>query len=518
MNGDPIQDERTDEPAALLASSGLVVDYPGVRALDRVDFALRAGEIHALMGENGAGKSTLVKVLSGLQRPGAGVIRLVGLEIRPASPREAQIAGISTVYQEVDVLSLMSVADNICLGRQATRFGLIRHAEMRCRAEAALARLDMKLDVARSLGDYPIAIWQMVSIARALDIDAKVLILDEPTSSLDAGEARELFRVMRRLREQGMGIVFVSHFLEHVYEVADRISVLRNGAKVGVWRTRDLPKASLIEAMTGRTIQHQERSTPTQAGDQAGGAAALEATGVGRRRAIAPTNLRVRAGESVGLAGLLGSGRTELARVMFGADAADEGVVQAGGVELRRGSIQDAIGHGVAFTPEDRKALGLILELSVRENIIVALQARRGPLRPIGMAEQQRLSTHYIKVLGVRTPSEETPVGRLSGGNQQKVLLARWLATSPKVLILDEPTRGIDVGTRAEIEVLIESLRAQGLAIIIISSELEELVRMCDRVVVLRDRRVVAELGGDDVNESTILEIIAAPASEGAIA
>lgn len=510
--------ERIDahESAIRLEMQAVSKRFGATVALEDVGIKVAAGEVLALVGENGAGKSTLVKVLSGLQRPGAGTVRLCGRVIRPASPREAQAQGISTVYQEVDVLPLMSVADNICLGRQAKRAGFIRHSEVRRRAVAALARLDITLDVTRSLGEYPIAIQQMVSIARALDIDARVLILDEPTSSLDAGEARDLFRVMRKLRDQGIGIVFVSHFLEHVYEIADRISVLRNGAKVGVWTKADLPKASLIEAMTGRVIHHAPARPATAARTDSGTTFAIEATGIGRRRSLSATNLRVRAGESVGLAGLLGSGRTELARLLFGADTPDEGGVRVNGKELVRGSVRDAIRRGVAFTPEDRKAMGLILELSVRENIVLALQARRGSLRPIAPAEQRRLATHYIEALGIKTPGAETPVGSLSGGNQQKVLLARWLATSPAVLILDEPTRGIDVGARAEIEALIESLRGQGLAIVLISSELDELVRACGRVVVLRDRRVVTELEGDLVNESTILSIIAAPASEGA--
>lgn len=499
---------QTPADTPLLAARGLVMAFPGVRALDRVDFELRPGEVHALLGENGAGKSTLIKVLSGVHRPAAGAIRVAGREFRPRTPRDAESGGVSTVFQEVDLIPTMTVAENICLGRQPTFLGLVRARAARGRARAALARLGLALDVSRTLADYPIGIQQMVAIARALDVDARVLILDEPTSSLDADETCELFRVMRALRSQGLGIVFVSHFLDQVYEISDRITVLRNGARVGSWRTSDLPKHALIEAMTGRAFESardpdRHRAAPVERG------AVLEFTNLGRARAIAPAGSSVCAGAALGLGGLLGSGRSELARLLFGADAPTSGEVRVEGTVIRGGSVRDAIAHGMAFTPEDRKAQGLVLDLSLRENIILALQARRGPLNPLRRAEQQRLADRYIRALAIKTPGPETPVRNLSGGNQQKVLLARWLATNPKILILDEPTRGIDVGARAEIEALIALQRAAGVAVVLISSELDELVRNCDRVLVLRDRRPIGELEGPQVNEATILSLIA---------
>ncbi len=496
------------ESTPTLSVRGVVVDFPGVRALDRVDFDAHTGEIHALMGENGAGKSTLINVLSGLYPPREGTIHLDGREIRPRTPREAQAVGLSTVHQEIDLVPAMSVADNICLGRHPTRTGLIRQGATRRRAEAALASLGMYVDVSGSLGDHPIAVQQMVAIARAMDIDARVLILDEPTSSLDATETDHLFRVLQHLRDQGLCIVFVSHFLDQVYRLADRITVLRNGMKVGVWEVAALPKPALIEAMTGRTIEREPQNTASGSTDAAP-EALLEVDGLGRRAVLAPTSLTVRAGESLGLAGLRGSGRTELARLIFGADAADEGQVRVGGARIPAGSVRDAIARGLAFTPEDRKAEGLVLDLSVRENILLAMQARRGALRPLRPPQQMQLADHYIRSLNIRTPDAETPVRNLSGGNQQKVLLARWLAVQPRVLILDEPTRGIDVGARAEIESLIARLRAEGLAIVLISSELDEIVRTCGRVLILRDRRTVGELEGTRITESAILAVIA---------
>ncbi len=494
----------TDSPA-LLDARGITMDYPGVRALDRAIFSLRSAEIHALLGENGAGKSTLVKIFSGLISPTAGIVTLAGKSFAPANTRDAQAAGVSTVFQEIDVLPLMSVADNICLNRQDTRLGLFRRSQVRERAKAALARLDLHLDLSRSLGEFPIAIQQMVSIARALDIEARVLILDEPTSSLDAREAEELFRVMRHLKASGMGIIFISHFLEHVYGICDRITVLRNGATVGDWNSAALSKSSLIQAMTGRTITH---TVHTAQAAVASAEPILKVTGLSRRRALEPTSIHVHAGESLGLAGLLGSGRTELARSIFGADQPDGGTVKVNTEDVVSGNIPDAISRGIALTPEDRKAQGLILDLSVRENIVLAVQAQRGAMNPLSLAEQAALATHYIATMSIKTPSPETPVKSLSGGNQQKVLLARWLAMKPKVLILDEPTRGVDVGARAEIEALIESQRRKGLAIIFISSEFEELVRMCTRVTIMRDKSAIAELSAG-ISESAILAVIA---------
>jgi len=524
----------------LISAHSLVVTYPPTRALDLAGLSLFPGEIHALMGENGAGKSTLIRVLSGLRTPDSGTMMLGGLPYAPRSAHRAEAAGLATVHQEIDLIPTMTVEENLLLGREPTRgrwagrFGLIQWRARRSRAAAALARVGVSLDTSRALGELPVGLRQMVAIARAIDASARVLILDEPTSSLDRAETRELFRVMRDLRAGGMAILFVSHFLGQVYEVSDRITVLRNGATVGSWPAPELPRPALIEAMTGRAFAERapdraradthagppiapHRPTPEQAATRP--APVFTFDSLARRASLAPVSGRVRAGETLGLAGLLGSGRSELARLLFGADRPDSGSVALSGTPLRPGSVRDAIARGVAMTPEDRASQGLILDLTVRENIILALQARRGGLRPVPRAQQRRLADHYIKALNIRAPGPEAPVASLSGGNQQKVLLARWLAVQPEVLILDEPARGVDVGARSEIESLIASLRARGLAIILISTELDELVRACDRVMVMRDRACAGTLEGDNLNEGAILRAIAgddAPREEAA--
>jgi len=528
----------------ILVARDLVVEYPGVRALDRVDFDLRRGEIHVVMGENGAGKSTLINVLSGAVRPERGTITLAGRSVRFVSPRAAESAGVSTVRQEVDLVATLSVAENICLGRphpgplpkgegvvQPRRWrwiagGLIDHRAMKQRAARALARLGVNIDVSRLLREFSIATQQMVAIARALDIDVRVLILDEPTSSLDAGETQALFQVMRRLREHGIGIIFITHFIEQAYAVADRITVLRNGRNLGTWPAADLSRAALIEAMTGRRIQTRPEIENHHRGAEDAEKTArpelllpnpkaaiqypksLSVNRVGKRGMIASTSLNVAAGEAVGLAGLLGSGRSELARLIFGADRPDSGAVRIVDRALKPGSVRGAIAAGMGFTPEDRRD-GLAMDLSVRENIVLALQARQGVWRSLSRRKQQQIAERLIRALNIRTPDVHAPVRNLSGGNQQKVLLARWLAMDSRVLVLDEPARSVDVGARAEIEALIDSLRRDGVAIVLISAELDEMTRMCDRVLVLRDRAPVGMLEGDAVSESAILRMIA---------
>jgi simple sugar transport system ATP-binding protein len=491
--------------------------FPGVRALDGVDFTVRRGEIHALMGENGAGKSTLIKVLTGVYRRDGGTVVFDGSPIDPRTPAEAQALGISTVYQEVNLVPTLSVAENLFLGRLPTVAGLaVRWGAVRRRSEAALARLDLNIDVSRPLGSYSIAIQQMVAIARALDVSAKLLILDEPTSSLDAGEVARLFDVMRRLRGQGLGIVFVTHFLEQVYQVTDRITVLRNGRLVGEYETRQLPRAELIARMMGRELAAFEASGH-RAGGGAGSAAGgdadkqtfLRVSGFGKRGKIEPFDLEINEGEIVGLAGLLGSGRTEIAKLLFGVDPADSGQAFVDGAPVALSSPRGAIARRFAFLPEDRKTEGIVPELSVRENIILALQASKGWLAALSRHKQEEMADHYIKALGISTPHAEQSIRNLSGGNQQKALIARWLASNPRLLILDEPTRGIDVGAKAEIQKLILDLCRRGMAVLFISSELEETVRCSDRVAVLRDRHKVAELSGDRVTEQTIMQTIA---------
>lgn len=498
----------------LLEVRGLSKTFPGVKALDGVDFTVRKGEIHALMGENGAGKSTLIKALTGVYRRDAGEVRLEGQPVDAASPKAAESLGISTVYQEVNLIPHLSIAENICLGREPmTAFGTIRWREVTRRAQNALARVDLKIDVSRELSSCSIAVQHMIAIARALDVDAKLLILDEPTASLDAEEVEELFRVMRKLRDDGLGIIFVTHFLDQVYAVTDRITVFRDGRLVGEYPTTELPREQLIRCMIGKelsTLESIHDLDRRHAGRETQDFQTIfSAQGLGRKGSMAPFDLKIGRGEVVGLAGLLGSGRTEVARLLFGIDSADSGHVEVSGKRVSLNSPRQAMQAGFAFTPENRKIEGIIPHLSVRENIILAMQSSQGILRTIPRKTQLELAEHYIRTLGIKTPGPEQIVANLSGGNQQKVLLARWLANQPQVLILDEPTRGIDVGAKVEIERLISSLRAQGMAIIFISSELEEVVRTCQRVLVLRDRTKVGELSGSQLNEGTIMQTIA---------
>jgi galactofuranose transport system ATP-binding protein len=500
-----------NEPAALLEIRKLSKTFPGVRALEEVDFTVRRGEVHALMGENGAGKSTLIKVLTGVHPRDEGTVRLDGIEIHARSPKEAEAAGISTVYQEVNLIPYLSVAENICLGRQPTRLGLIRWRAMAERARAALARVDLKIDVSQTLSSYSIAVQQLVAIARALDISAKLLILDEPTSSLDEKEVAELFDVIRKLRAAGMGIVIVTHFIEQVYAISDRITVLRDGRLVGEYETAKLPRMELVSRMIGRVLAQMQKveAEAKQAQTTEKRETLLELRQFGRPGWVAPMDMAIAKGEVVGLAGLLGSGRTETARLIFGVDEARNGEMLLAGQRVHFKSPSEAIRNGLAFTPENRKVEGIIPHLSVRENIILALQARQGAGRILSRKQQVEIAEEFIQLLGISTTGPEQPVMNLSGGNQQKVLLARWLVMQPRLLILDEPTRGIDVGAKAEIEKLIQSLRAKGMAILFISSELEEVVRDCQKVIVLRDRAKAGELAGCEITEEAIMHTIA---------
>lgn len=482
------------EPQPMVRMSGIRKEFPGVLALDGVDFRMFPGEVHALMGENGAGKSTLIKVLTGVYGVDAGTIELNGDQVAFSGPGSAQQAGISTVYQEVNLCPNLSVAENVCLGREPRRFGRIQWGLMRRRAEDLLAKLDVHVDVSAELSTCSIAVQQLVAIARALDVDARVLVLDEPTSSLDAGEVEKLLKVVRSLRDTGMAILFVSHFIDQVFAVADRMTVLRNGKLIGEYRTADITPVELVTRMIGKELQVLEDlgdSGPSRA-EVAGAPVLLAAEGLGRKGGVEPFDLAVHAGEVVGLAGLLGSGRTELARLLFGADHADSGSVQVDGDTTSLRTPRAGLDHKIAFLSENRKSEGLVEELTVRENIVLALQASRGWARPLSRRRQDEIAEKYIKALDIRPANPEALVGNLSGGNQQKVLLARWLITEPRLLILDEPTRGIDIGAKTEIQRLVTQLSGDGMAVVYISAELEEVLRLSHRVVVLRDRKVVA--------------------------
>jgi simple sugar transport system ATP-binding protein len=498
------------EPRPVLEMTGISKQFPGVRALSGVDFRLFPGEIHALLGENGAGKSTLIKVLTGVHTLDAGTVALDGRPVRIDSPPQAQQAGISTVYQEVNLCQNLSVAENILIGREPLRAGRIQWKQLRAKAAELVTRLGLDLDVAAPLGSYPLAVQQLVAIVRAISVgDTKVLILDEPTSSLDRDEVAELFALMRRLKEEGVAILFVSHFLDQIYEVCDRMTVLRNGALVGEHLVGDLDQVGLVKLMIGKDLDQLEELTEHHL-RPAVGDPLLRAENLGRAGGIAPFDLEIHAGEVVGLAGLLGSGRTELARLLFGADTADGGTVSLGGRPVTLRAPNDAIGKGVAFCSENRRTEGLVPDLTVRENIILALQAARGWTRPIPAAQRDELVARYIGVLDIRPVDPEAKVSTLSGGNQQKVLLARWLITQPKLLILDEPTRGIDIGAKAEIQKLVVSLSEDGMALVYISAELEEVLRLSHTIGVLRDRRLVARLtNGPELTAGRIMQTIA---------
>ena len=499
-----------DSKQPVLEVTGIHKAFPGVKALSDAGLRLFPGEVHTLMGQNGAGKSTLIKVLTGVYQPDAGSIVLEGRAIHPRSTQDAQNLGISTVYQEVNLCPNLSVAENIFIGRYPRRFGMVDWRSMRTQATALLERLQIHVDVSKPLADYPLAIQQMVAIARALNTESRVLILDEPTSSLDEAEVQMLFSVLRRLREEGMAILFVTHFLDQTYAISDRITVMRNGEREGEYACADLSRLALVNKMIGAPADAEHAGDTAEQGKAPeAGEVFLRARGIARKGVLAPVDLEIRRGELLGLAGLLGSGRTETARLLFGADKADSGSFDIDGRQVSFANPRDAIAQGIGFCSEDRKHEGAILALSVRENLILALQARQGIFRAIPFKRQQQLATDYVKWLGIKTASIETPIGTLSGGNQQKVLLARWLATDPRLMILDEPTRGIDVRAKQEIMDYVSNLCRKGMSILFISSELPEVVRLSDRMVVMRDRKACGEYQRGELDETSVLHVIA---------
>ncbi len=500
------------EQGSVLEMRHIYKTFPGVKALQNVDFTLKKGEIHALMGENGAGKSTLIKVLTGVEEFETGEIHVDGTEgaVINRSPQEAQNRGISTVYQEINLCPNLTVAENLFIGREPRKAGLIDWKEMNRRASELLKGLDIHADVTKTIDNYSIAIQQMIAIARAVDMSAKVLILDEPTSSLDDGEVEKLFSLMRRLKKEGVGIIFVTHFLEQVYEVCDRITVLRNGQLVGQFTTAELPRVQLVAKMMGKdfddlaAIKTEEGQIGKEAED-----IVIKAVGLGKKGYVKPFDLVIRKGEVVGFTGLLGSGRSETVRLLYGAERSDEGELFVKGQKHSARNPLSSMNCGMAYLPEDRKNEGIIADLSVRENLILALQAKRGVFRLLSRKQQEEFTDKYIEMLQIKTASRETPIKSLSGGNQQKVIIGRWLLTNPDFLILDEPTRGIDVGTKTEIQKLVVELASQGMAVVFISSEIEEMLRTCDRMVVMRDSAKVGELSGEEMNQASIMSTIA---------
>ena len=500
------------EKDSVLEMRHIYKTFPGVKALQNVDFTLKKGEIHALMGENGAGKSTLIKVLTGVEEFETGEIMIDGCDhaIINRSPQEAQNRGISTVYQEVNLCPNLTVAENLFIGREPRKGGLIDWKTMNKKASKLLQDLDIHADVTQTIDNYSIAIQQMVAIARAVDMSAKVLILDEPTSSLDDGEVEKLFNLMRRLKSEGVGIIFVTHFLEQVYAVCDKITVLRNGQLVGQFTTAELPRVQLVAKMMGKdfddlaAIKNSKSEEKHSEED-----IVIKAMGLGKKGYIKPFDLVIHKGEVVGFTGLLGSGRSETVRVLYGAEKPDEGELSVKGRPIAARHPLTSMNAGMAYLPEDRKNEGIIADLSVRENLIMALQAKRGMFHLLSRKQQEEFTDKYIDMLQIKTASRETPIKSLSGGNQQKVIIGRWLLTNPDFLILDEPTRGIDVGTKTEIQKLVVKLAEQGMAVVFISSEIEEMLRTCDRMVVMRDGAKVGELSEDEMNQSNIMSTIA---------
>ncbi len=503
------------EHEVVLTMRGICMEFPGVKALENVDFTLRSGEIHALMGENGAGKSTLIKCLTGINDFQKGEIHIAGIQglVKNHSTLDAQNVGISTVYQEVNLCPNLSVAENLYIGREPlTRFGTINRRKMIADAAELVKKLDIQVDVTQNLENYSVAIQQLIAIARAVDMECKVLILDEPTSSLDEGEVEKLFVLMRQLRDKGVGIVFVTHFLEQVYAVCDRITVLRNGTLVGEYPVAELPRVKLVAAMLGKDFDDLASIKPETAVDYSNAPMVIDAKGISHKGTIKPFDLEIRKGEVIGLTGLLGSGRSELARAIYGADRAQTGTLKVKGKEMKIKNPIDAMKVGMGLLPDDRKAEGIIGDLSVRENIILAAQAKRGMLRPISRAEQEKMADDLIALLQIKTASRETPIKSLSGGNQQKCIVGRWMATHPDFLVLDEPTRGIDIGTKTEIQKLVLKLSEEGRSIIFISSEIEEMLRTCSRMAVLRDGEKVGELEGE-LTQERVMAAIAGGAS-----
>ena len=497
-----------EENQVVLTMRGICKQFPGTKALNNVDFTLRKGEIHALMGENGAGKSTLIKVLTGVHEKDAGSIRIEGVtgEAKIHSPQDAQNTGISTVYQEITLCPNLTVAENMFIGR--TKGAFINWRARNKRTTEILESLNIPARARQELSRCSLAVQQMVAIARAVDMKCKVLILDEPTSSLDEKEVEMLFGLMRDLRDKGVAIVFVTHFLEQVYAVSDRITVLRNGELVGEWPVAELPQVQLVARMMGKDLNDMENLEQVGQKSVGGDEVIYEAQNLSSTESR-PFDFSIRRGEVNGFTGLLGSGRSESVRAIFGADRVTGGRVRVKGKDVQITKPHDAMKNGIGYLAEDRKRDGIIADLSVRENIIMALQVMKGFFHPMKREEMEAFADEYIKALQIKTASQDTPIGSLSGGNQQKVILARWLLTHPDYLILDEPTRGIDVGTKLEIQRLVLKLAEEGMSVTFISSEIEEMLRTCSRLIVMRDRNIVGELTGDQLTQGQVMQTIA---------
>lgn len=492
---------------ALLRMKKISKSFVGVQALSSVDFNLEYGQIHALLGENGAGKSTLIKVLTGVEKNEAGSIFLEGKRISPSSPLDAQKLGISAVYQEVNLCANLTVAENIYIGREPKHYGIIDWRKMALESKALLNQFGLNIDVNKPLNSYSVAIQQMVAICRAVDIKAKILILDEPTSSLDNEETKKLFKLMRTLKSQGIGIIFITHFIDQIYEISDYITVLRNGQLVGSWNIESLSRLQLISKMIGKEYDELDENIYLNIEDN--DHEILMEVNELSSSAVHPFSLKVRKGEVLGFAGLLGSGRSEIMRLLFGVDKKENGTIKINNVKIDFSNQLDAIKNGIAYCPENRKTEGIVGDLSIKENLILALQAKRGMMHLISQKEADELCKNYIDLLNIKTPSPDQSIRNLSGGNQQKVLIARWLATSPILLMLDEPTRGIDIGAKAEIQRIIVDLATNGMSVMFVSSEIDEMLRCCNYMIVLRDRKKIGQLSQSEINKNKIMKMIA---------
>ncbi len=493
----------------LLEMTNIKKAFPGVKALKGVDFSVKAGEVHALMGENGAGKSTLIKILTGIYTKDEGNIVFMGRNINPHSSLEAQKEGISTIYQELNLVPYLSIYENIFLGREITKNGIIDRKSAKEKAKEILHNMGIDVDVNLPLNTQNTAIQQMVAIARAVSVEAKLVVMDEPTSSIDEKEVKVLFNLIRKLKEQNISVVFVSHRLDEIFEICDRITILKDGELVGAYDVPEITRLELVSKMIGRDassiIDYKKEYNEKLKNSET--ICSVKNVKMGVK--LNGIELNIKKGEVLGLAGLLGSGRTELAKVLFGDANICEGCIEIEGEKVKLRIPKDAINKGFAFCSEDRKIEGIIPHMSVKENLTLAILPKISKAGVISRKEQSEIVQKFIKRLGIKTPHENQMIRKLSGGNQQKVLLARWLCMKPKLIILDEPTRGIDVGAKAEIEKLIQELAAEGISVLMISSEIEELVRGCDRIVILRDGRKAGELVGDEISQDNIMQSIA---------
>ena len=488
----------------IVSMEHITKEFPGVKALDDVKFNLRAGEVMALLGENGAGKSTLMKILSGVYSLDQGSLKIFGKDYSSLTPSSAREAGVAIIHQELNMCKDLTVAQNMFLGREERKGFVLNNSNMEDIARKYLGELGVDISPDEIVGELPVSKQQMIEIAKALSINAKILIMDEPTSALTSREIDELFNIIRKLKSQGCGIVYISHRLEELAHITDRVTIMRDGHYITEGNFTDFTMDEIIANMVGREIKEKFPHVECKRGKKV-----FEVKNLNAGRLVRDINFSLYEGEIVGFAGLMGAGRTETTRAIFGVDPKESGTLILDGKEITINNPMDAIKAGVVLAPEDRKKDGIIADLSVRENIIIALQAKKGMFHPMSRKEMDEAADKYIKMLQIKTASRETPIKSLSGGNQQKVIIGRWLLTNPDFLILDEPTRGIDIGTKTEIQKLVLDLADQGMSVAFISSEVEEMLRTCSRMAVMRDGKKVGEISGDELSQEGIMKAIA---------